>query len=225
MKLRLAHDHDWDVSTEKARAIQEGLAAEVRSEGVTARGVETVAGVDVSIRDDFAQAAVCALSLPDLEPVDRAIHRQEIPFPYVPGLLSFRETPPVLQALKQLEVCPDVLMTDSHGLAHPRRFGFACHLGVLLDRPALGVAKSILVGDPAGDLDTEKGSHIPLVDRSTDPDETIAAVVRTRTDVNPVYVSVGHRISLDEAVALTLRCSPRYKIPEPTRHAHRLSRE
>jgi deoxyribonuclease V len=96
---------------------------------------------------------------------------------------------------------------------------------VLLDRPALGVAKSILVGDPAGDLDTEKGSHIPLVDRSTDPDETIAAVVRTRTDVNPVYVSVGHRISLDEAVALTLRCSPRYKIPEPTRHAHRLSRE
>jgi deoxyribonuclease V len=181
--------------------------------------------VDVSIRDDFAQAAVCVLSLPDLEPVDRAIHWQEIPFPYVPGLLSFRETPPVMQALKQLEVCPDVLMTDSHGLAHPRRFGFACHLGVLLDRPALGVAKSILVGDPAGDLDPEKGSHIPLVDRSTDPGETIAAVVRTRTDVNPVYVSVGHRIALDEAVALTLRCSPRYKIPEPTRHAHRLSRE
>jgi len=225
MNLHLAHEHDWDVSTGEAKTIQERLAAEVRFEGVTAGVVETVAGVDVSIRDDMAQAAVCVLSVPDLDPIDRAIHRQEVPFPYIPGLLSFRETPPVLRALEQLDVQPDVLMTDSHGLAHPRRFGFACHLGVLLDRPALGVAKSILVGKPRGTLDLEKGDRVPLEDRSSDPPEQIGAVVRTRTDVNPVYVSVGHRISLAEAVDLTLRCSPRYKIPEPTRHAHRLSRE
>jgi deoxyribonuclease V len=179
-----------------------------------------VAGVDVSIRDDTAQAAVVVLSLPDLTVVDEAIHRCEVPFPYVPGLLSFRETPPVLPALEHLSVTPDVLMTDSHGRAHPRRFGFACHLGVLLDRPTLGVAKSILVGEPGGALDDEKGSRVPLVDDG----ETVGAVLRTRTDVNPVYVSVGHRLTLDDAVRLTLECSPRYKIPEPTRQAHKRSR-
>jgi deoxyribonuclease V len=118
-------------------------------------------------------------------------------------------------------VTPDVLMTDSHGRAHPRRFGFACHLGVLLDHPTLGVAKSILTGEPGRALSSEKGSRTPLIDEG----ETIGGVLRTRTDVNPVYVSVGHRLTLDDAVALTLDCSPRYKIPEPTRQAHRLSRE
>jgi deoxyribonuclease V len=220
MNVTLAYDHDWDVSTGEAKAIQERLAGEVRAEALDADAVETVAGVDVSIRGDLAQAAVRVLELPDLAPVDEAVHRQEVPFPYVPGLLSFRETPPVLPALASLDVRPDVLMTDSHGLAHPRRFGFACHLGVLLDHPTLGVAKSILVGEPRGELGSEKGSRVPLVDDA----ETVGAVVRTRTDVNPVYVSTGHRITLADAVALTLRCSPRYKIPEPTRHAHRLSR-
>jgi len=220
MDVTLTHSHDWDVSATEATAIQERLAPEVRREPLDVDAVETVAGIDVSIRNDTAQAAVRVLSLPDLDPVDAAIHRCTVPFPYVPGLLSFRETPPVLPALDRLTVYPDVLMTDSHGYAHPRRFGFACHLGVLLDRPTLGVAKSILTGDPEGDLDVEKGSHVPLVDDG----ETIGAVLRTRTNVNPVYVSVGHRLTLPDAVALTLRCSPTYKIPEPTRHAHRLSR-
>jgi deoxyribonuclease V len=219
MHVDLQHDHDWDVSPDEATRIQERLAPEV-AETPLLDAVETVAGIDVSIRDDVAQAAIAVLALPDLEIVDRAIHRCEVPFPYVPGLLSFRETPPVLPALEQLSVTPDVLMTDSHGLAHPRRFGFACHLGVLLDHPTLGVAKSILVGEPNGPLDSEKGSRVPLVDEG----ETVGAVLRTRTDVNPVYVSVGHFLTLDDAVSLTLAYSPRYKIPEPTRQAHKLSR-
>jgi deoxyribonuclease V len=219
MTLSLQHEHAWDVSTDEAKAIQRRLVDEVE-EAPLHEDVETVAGVDVSIRDDMAQAAVAVLSLPDLTVVDESIYRCEVPFPYVPGLLSFRETPPVLPALEQLSVTPDVLMTDSHGRAHPRRFGFACHLGVLLDRPTLGVAKSILVGEPGGTLDVEKGSRVPIVDDG----ETVGAVLRTRTDVNPVYVSVGHRLTLDDAVRLTLDCSPRYKIPEPTRQAHKRSR-
>ncbi len=220
MDVTLTHSHDWDVSATEATEIQKRLASEVRHAPLDVDAVETVAGIDVSIRGDTAQAAVRVLSLPDLEPVDEAIHRCTVPFPYVPGLLSFRETPPVLPALDRLTVYPDVLMTDSHGYAHPLRFGFACHLGVLLDHPTLGVAKSILTGDPEGDLAAEKGSHVPLVDDG----ETIGAVLRTRPNVNPVYASVGHRMRLEDAVALTLRCSPTYKIPEPTRHAHRLSR-
>ena len=220
MPLSPQHEHPWDVSPDEAKAIQRRLASEVEATPLP-DDVETVAGVDVSIRDDTAQAAVAVLRLSDLSVVDEAIHRCAVPFPYVPGLLSFRETPAVLPALERLSAVPDVLMTDSHGRAHPRRFGFACHLGVLLDRPTLGVAKSILVGTPAGDLPSEKGGRVPLVDE----DETIGCVLRTRTEVNPVYVSVGHRLTLKDAVALTLDCSPRYKIPEPTREAHRLSRK
>ena len=220
MPLSPQHEHPWDVSPDEAKAIQRRLASEVEATPLP-DDVETVAGVDVSIRDDTAQAAVAVLRLSDLSVVDEAIHRCAVPFPYVPGLLSFRETPAVLPALERLSAVPDVLMTDSHGRAHPRRFGFACHLGVLLDRPTLGVAKSILVGTPAGDLPPEKGGRVPLVDE----DETIGCVLRTRTEVNPVYVSVGHRLTLKDAVALTLDCSPRYKIPEPTREAHRLSRK
>lgn len=219
MRVSPQHQHDWDVSPDEAKQIQRRLEPEV-SEVPLPDDVETVAGVDVSIRDDTAQAAVAVLEMSGLEVVDEAIYRCEVPFPYVPGLLSFRETPPVLPALEQLSVAPDVLMTDSHGRAHPRRFGLACHLGVLLDHPTLGVAKSVLVGTPEGTLDSEKGSRVPLVDNG----ETVGHVLRTRTDVNPVYVSVGHRTTLDDAVTLTLECSPRYKIPEPTRQAHRLSR-
>lgn len=219
MTLPLEHEHRWDVTPTEAKRIQTRLTPEVEEAALPER-VETIAGIDVSVRDDTAYAAVTVLTLPELDIVDRATHKQDVPFPYVPGLLSFRETPPVLPALEQLSVYPDVLMTDSHGRAHPRRFGFACHLGVLLDHPTLGVAKSILTGTPKGTLDPEKGAHIPLVDDG----ETIGVVLRTRTDVNPVYVSVGHRITLDEATALTLTCSPTYKIPEPTRQAHKLSR-
>jgi len=219
MTFELHHAHPWDVAPKEAIGIQKALADAVRAEPLS-DPVETVAGIDVSIRDDTAQAAVAVLQLPDLDVVDSAIHRCEVPFPYVPGLLSFREMPAILPALEQLAVQPDVLMTDSQGLAHPRRFGLACHLGVLLDWPTLGVAKSRLTGEPAGDLATEKGARVPLVDE----DEPVGVLLRTRTDVKPVYVSIGHQMTLDDAVRITLDCSPRYKIPEPTRHAHKLSR-
>lgn len=219
MQIASQHDHPWSVTPKEGIRIQQQLANEVVPTPLT-EPVETVAGIDVSIRDDTAQAAIAVLRLPELERVDQAIHRCDVPFPYVPGLLSFREMPALLPALEQLAVRPDVLMTDSQGLAHPRRFGLACHLGVLLNWPALGVAKSRLTGEPAGDLDVEKGAHVPLVDDG----EQVGALLRTRTDVNPVYVSIGHRMTLDDAVRITLDCCPRYKIPEPTRHAHRLSR-
>ena len=219
MQIELQHPHDWSVSPDEAKQIQKRLASAV-AETPLPDTVETVAGVDVSVRDDTAQAAVAVLRLPDLEVVDEAIHRCAVPFPYVPGLLSFREMPAVLPALKKLDVAPDVFVTDSHGRAHPRRFGLACHLGGLLDVPTIGVAKSILVGEPEGNLGTGKGHRVPLVDDS----ETVGTVLRTRTDVNPVYVSVGHRCTLDDAADLMLDCSPTYKIPEPTRQAHKLSR-
>ncbi len=229
MHFDIHHAHRWDVSPREAVAIQRDLAAEVREEPLPSP-IKTIAGIDVSIRGDpgsgpgqvMAQAAIVVLRFPALEIVDRAVWRGEVPFPYVPGLLSFREMPLILPALERLTVRPDVLVTDSHGFAHPRRFGLACHLGVLLDRPAFGIAKSLFVGtfeDPA----PEKGSRAALVDKKTG--EVLGAVLRTRTNVKPVYVSVGHRITLEEAVDLALACAPRYKIPEPARQAHLLSRD
>ncbi len=229
MPFDIHHAHPWNVSPREAVAIQHDLAGKVR-ETPLPRPVETIAGIDVSIRGDpgsgpgqaLAQAAIVVLRFPALDVVDRAVWRAEVPFPYVPGLLSFREMPVILPALERLTVCPDVLVTDSQGRAHPRRFGLACHLGVLLDRPAFGIAKSLLVGtydEPA----PEKGSRAALVDKKTG--EVLGTVLRTRANVKPVYVSVGHRITLEEAVALALACAPRYKIPEPTRQAHLLSRD
>lgn len=219
MDVSLRNEHSWDVSTAQAKEIQEQLAAEVAQTSLP-QSIDTVAGVDVSIQNDVAQAAVAVLRMPEMKVVDQAIHRSEVAFPYVPGLLSFRELPALLPALRKLETTPDVFMTDSHGYAHPRRFGLACHLGVLLDWPTLGVAKSILTGEPEGPLDPEKGAYVPL----SEDGECIGHVVRTRTDVNPVYVSIGHRCTLSGVTQLTLDCSPKYKIPEPTRQAHKLSR-
>lgn len=155
----------------------------------------------------------------DLGEVDGATARRRTDFPYVPGLLSFREAPASLDALERLGTEIDLLLVDGHGVAHPRRFGLACHLGVLADLPSIGVAKSRLVGrheEPA----EERGSREALVDG----DEVVGAVVRTRAGVRPVFVSVGHRVGLETAVELVLRCAPRYRLPEPIRQADRLSR-
>lgn len=218
MQIDLHHAHPWDVSPTEAVAIQRDLAQHVRETSLP-EPVETVAGIDVSIRGDLAQAAVVVVAIHGLEVVDRSVFQAQVPFPYVPGLLSFREMPVVLPALERLSVVPDVLMTDSQGRAHPRRFGLACHLGVLLDMPSLGVAKSLLTGR-FGDLGPERGDRAVLVDRG----EVVGAALRTRAGVQPVYVSVGHRITLDDAVSLALACTSRYKLPEPTRLAHHLSR-
>lgn len=214
MVVQLHQAHAWDIAPEAARQHQQHLAGLVREEPL-ARPVRTIAGLDMSVRGDRVQAAAVVVRLPDLAVIDVALWQGPVTFPYVPGLLSFREVPPLLKALERLSVVPDVLMADGQGRAHPRRFGLACHLGVLLDCPSLGVAKSLLVGTFAPP-DPERGSHTPLVHRH----EVVGAVLRTRAGVQPVYVSVGHRITLDEAVALTQACTGRYRLPEPTRQAH-----
>lgn len=219
MHIDVHYPHRWDVTPKEAVAIQRELADQVREEPL-AELPKTIAGIDVSIRGDLAQAAIVVLTYPGLEVLDRAIYRAEVPFPYISGLLSFREVPVILPALEKLTVRPDVLMTDSQGRAHPRRMGLACHLGVLLDWPTVGVAKTRLTGH-FEELGEDKGNRADLVHKG----ERVGVVLRTRAHIKPVYVSVGHRITLEEAVDLTLACAPRYKIPEPTRQAHHLSRE
>src|SRR5690606_11353142 len=158
------------------------------------------------------------LSWPDLQVMERQLARVPTTFPYVPGLLSFREMPAILAAWEQLQHKPDLLLCDGQGTAHPRRFGIACHLGVWLDLPTIGVAKKRLVGRHE-DVGNDKGSAVPLLDKN----ERIGTVVRSRTGVNPLYVSAGHRISQDTAVEWVMACLTRYRLPEPTRQAHRLA--
>ena len=218
MTLDLHHAHDWDVSPREAVAIQRQLEPLVREEPVDWDAVRTVAGLDVSVRGDRVRAAIVVLDVREMAVVDQSTWEGPVAFPYVPGLLSFREVPALLPALEQLQAVPDVLMLDAQGRAHPRRFGLACHLGVLLDRPALGVAKTLFVGRH-GELGAAKGSGVELVDRG----DVVGMAVRTREKVKPVFVSVGHRITLVQACQLTVRLAVKYKLPEPTRLAHRLS--
>ncbi|HYE96929.1 MAG TPA: endonuclease V [Rubricoccaceae bacterium] len=218
MPVTLHHAHPWDLTPSEAIAVQKQLAPLVREERLDLDSLTTVGGLDVSVREDRVRAAAVVIRLADMETVDEAIWEAPVAFPYVPGLLSFREVPALLPALEQLRAMPDAWMLDAQGRAHPRRFGLACHLGVLLDCPALGVAKTLLVGRYAN-LEEEKGSTVDLVHRG----EVVGRAVRTREKVNPVFVSVGHRITLDDAVALALRLTGKTKLPEPTRRAHNLS--
>jgi deoxyribonuclease V len=209
----------WPDSVPKARAMQERLAPRVIREDRLGE-VRRVAGLDVGFEGGgrITRAAVALLRFPELSLEEQASCRSPTRFPYVPGYLSFREIPGVLGALRKLRQRPDLMLCDGQGLAHPRRFGLACHLGVLCDLPSIGVAKSRLIGEH-GPLPPEKGNWVPLMDG----EETIGAVLRTRTNVSPVYVSIGHRISLATAVDFVLRCTSRYRLPETTRFAHRLA--
>ena len=211
--------HRWDVSPKEAIAIQQAFAMKVRTETLQTP-VRHIAGLDVSIRGDRYQTAIAVITYPELELVEQVTHQGDVPFPYIPGLLSFREMPAILPALARLATVPDVFVTDSQGLAHPRRFGLACHLGIWLGRPCFGVAKKRFIGAHAP-LGTNKGDLVNLVDK----EQVIGAVVRTRSNVKPVYVSIGHRITLQQAIDLTLGCTTRYKIPEPTRLAHTISKK
>jgi len=178
----------------------------------------TVGGLDVGIRNGVACAAVVVLSFPDLRVVAWSVARAPVSFPYIPGLLAYREIPVALGALSHLGVAPDVLICDGQGMAHPRRMGIATHLGILLDGPTVGCAKSRLWGTH-GPVGEGRGEWQALDDAG----DTIGAVVRTRKGVKPVYVSPGHRADLDSAVRLVLDCAPRYRLPEPTRLAHLLA--
>jgi len=211
--------HPWDVTPAQARAIQLQGRARVIADDALGR-VGRVAGIDVGLEESGAvsRAAVAVLEVPSLTLVESAVARLPTAFPYVPGLLSFREIPAALEALGRLSAPPDLLLCDGQGYAHPRRFGLACHLGVLTGLPSIGVAKSRLIGTH-GPLPDEKGAWVPLLDG----DETIGAVLRTRGGVAPVYVSVGHRVSLPTAIRWVLACTTRFRLPETTRQAHRLA--
>ena len=211
--------HPWDVTPAQARAIQLQGRGRVIAEDRLG-DVRRVAGIDVGFEQDGAisRAAVAVLDFPELRLVESAVARLPTSFPYVPGLLSFREIPAVLEALGRLSERPDLLLCDGQGYAHPRRFGLACHLGVLTGLPSIGVAKSRLIGTHDA-LPEQKGAWVPLLDG----DETIGAVLRTRTAVAPLYVSIGHRVSLPTAIRWVLACTTRYRLPETTRQAHRLA--
>ena len=228
--------HDWDLSPKQAISLQKELAAKVERRNRLPKGgrraLKYIAGLDVAFEDrgKVTRGAAVVLRLSDLAPVASAVARRPTSFPYIPGLLSFREVPVLLDALAMLDVAPDILMCDGHGLAHPRRFGIACHLGLLTDLPAIGVGKSRLTGrhDEPG---PEKGDWTPLVaapkagaPKGGGKSERLGAVLRTRSGVKPVYVSTGHRVSLKTALALTLRCALCHRLPEPVRLADKLSK-
>jgi deoxyribonuclease V len=217
--LPSAERHPWDLTPKEARALQESLHDRVwRADAVGP--VHRIAGIDVGFEGQGAitRAAVIVLDATDLSPLEQSLARRPTVFPYVPGLLSFRELPAVLEALEALSAPPDLILCDGQGYAHPRRFGLACHLGVWTGLPCIGAAKSRLIGthDP---LPAAKGSWVPL----RDGEETIGAVVRSRSAVSPIYVSIGHRISLESAIRWVLRCCTRYRLPETTCRAHRLA--
>jgi deoxyribonuclease V len=210
--------HAWQVTPSEAIEIQQRLRSLVRIQPLRGE-VHTIGGADISFNkfSEIVYAGIVVLSFPDLRLLETSGARTTTQFPYVPGLLSFREMPAVLQAWDQLHIKPDILMLDGQGLAHPRRFGIACHAGVLLELPTIGCAKSILVGRHEA-LGTEAGNHAPLIHRG----EQVGAALRTKRDVTPVYVSVGHLIDLPTAMAVTRRATGKYRQPEPTRQAHLL---
>ncbi len=217
--MNIPQPHSWPTTPEEAIAIQQHLKSSVITSDHLER-VEYVAGVDVGFFDNdrISQAAAVVLSFPDLQLQDQVIVQRQTTFPYIPGFLSFREVPVILDALKKLTITPHLILCDGQGIAHPQRFGLACHLGVLADVPTIGVAKSWFIGDHE-ELPPEKGSWKPLIDQG----ETIGAVVRSRTNVKPIYVSCGHRISLKTAIYYVLRCTPKYRLPETTRLADHLA--
>lgn len=210
--------HPWDVDYRGAIRIQEKLRARI-SLTESPRTVSSVGGADVSYSRGGGEgfAAVVVLSYPDLNLVDRASVRGKISFPYIPGLLSFREAPLLIEVFQRLQHLPDVVLYDGQGIAHPRSCGLASHMGVLTDLPSVGCAKKKLVGDFV-EVGFRAGSTTPLKMRG----KTIGAVIRTRTGVKPVFVSPGHRINLESSIQLVLNTCRGFRLPEPLRRAHLL---
>jgi deoxyribonuclease V len=221
--MQFTEPHAWDVSPAAARAIQAEMAGRVSLvDAVSLDQIKTVAGIDnsyLTVADERqACAAVVVLTFPLLEVIESAIAWRPVTFPYVPGLLSFREAPAILAACAEIQAEPDVILFDGQGYAHPRRFGLASHLGVVLDRPTVGCAKSRLVG-AYDEPERRFGASAPLIDRG----EVIGAALRTRPRHKPLFVSPGHKISVETAIAITLACCQEEAfMPTPTRLAHEL---
>jgi deoxyribonuclease V len=212
--------HEWNLSPSQAIELQKQLAYEVIRQDVLNAPVKTVAGIDlgIDVLNNTCRAVVVVLSFPELQLIESAEAILPIQFPYIPGLLSFRETPVAVGALEKLNVAPDLILCDGQGIAHPRRFGIACHIGLITNIPSIGVAKSLLVGK-YGSLDLTRGSFAPLIHRG----EEVGVALRTKDNVQPVYVSVGHKISLETAANFVLQCAPKYRLPETTRLADKMA--
>ncbi|WP_042376691.1 endonuclease V [Streptacidiphilus melanogenes] len=223
--MRLQREHPWPATEAEALAVQAELRPLVRAVPLP-RPPRLIAGLDVAYvgahgaADDRVAAAVVVLDAATLEPVERATAVGTAGFPYVPGLFAFRELPVLIRALERLTTVPDVLLCDGQGFAHPRRFGLACHLGVLTGVPTLGVAKTPLLGEWT-EPRAERGATSDVRDRG----EVVARVLRTQSGVKPVTVSVGHLVDLDDATRVVLDAAPRFRLPETTRLADRLCRD
>jgi deoxyribonuclease V len=214
--MRVQALHGWKVNVARAREIQLSLAKRVITENEVIDPC-LVAGVDISAPDTqgVARGAVVILRYPEFNIVEVEVAEDKIAFPYIPGLLSFRESPLILAACEKLHNIPDLVLVDGHGIAHPRRFGLSSHLGLSLNLPTIGCAKSILCGrhQPVAE---EAGSHAELLYNG----ELIGAALRTKSGIRPVYISVGHRIDLASALQWVIKCCRGYRLPEPTRLAH-----
>ena len=217
--MKIASLHPWPQTIENAKSLQVQLQGSVIKRNQFGE-IRYVAGIDIGFENagKITRAAIAILSFPDLHLVEKQVVRDKTCFPYVPGYLSFREIPPALKAFEKLSNTPDLLLCDGQGLAHPRRFGLACHLGLWTQIPSIGVAKSRLTGTNK-DVGALKGNWQPLCDNG----DEIGAVLRTRTNVAPLYVSIGHKIDLLTAIDFTLRCTTKYRLPETTRWAHKLA--
>lgn len=215
MKARVPHR--WDVSPREAAALQVELRHRMKKLNDVGT-LHTVAGADIALDKDqgMGYAGVIVYSFPDLRELERTSAERRLTFPYVPGLLAFREGPVLLEAFSRLRTEPDLVLFDAHGYSHPRRFGLASHLSVVFDKPGIGVAKSRLIGDHQDPPD-RPGAWTPLVDGG----EIVGAVTRTRAGVQPIFVSIGHRVDLESAVRVALACTDGFRIPKPTREADR----
>lgn len=222
VNVRIELPSNWPRTEAAAIAMQDELRPQVRTSGIDATAARHIAGLDIAYdtESDLIAAAVVVLNAHSLETLEQTTAVAEASFPYVPGLLAFREIPALVAALNQLRMDPDLLVCDGYGLAHPRRFGLACHLGVLTGLPSIGVAKTPFVGTAKENLDVQRGATADLVDGG----ELVGRAVRTRDGVKPVYVSIGHRIDLDTACAYTLALTTGFRQPETTRRADSLSR-
>ncbi len=210
--------HEWTLTSREAIELQKELRADVRIKPLV-HSVKTIAGADISFNkfSSTVYAGLVVLRLPSLEVIEEVCVISETSFPYVPGLLSFRESPSVLEAWAKLKTEPDAVMFDGQGIAHPRRVGIASHVGLIVERPTLGCAKSVLVGKYE-EPEKTRGAWTELIDKG----EVVGAAVRTKNNVQPVFVSPGHLIDLASAINLTLQCDGGYRQPEPTRRAHLL---
>jgi deoxyribonuclease V len=209
--------HGWNLSYSRARQLQTQLAGRVEFKPIWGNP-KLIAGLDCAFSKDGRKIIACVvvLTFPNFELIETKSSVRKVNFPYIPGLLSFREAPACIAAVKKLKNEPDIFMVDGQGIAHPRRLGIAAHLGLFFDKPTIGCAKSRLIGDYE-EPSLEKGAYSLLKIAS---DEIVGAVLRTRTEVKPVFVSVGHKCTLDDAVKWTIKCAVRYRLPEPARLAH-----